>query len=147
MNRQTSGAEKAEATAATSDAEESFFAPVKGSLAGIVVLSVVGAASSVVPFIAIVELARTLLPTLSGSPVDAERVWTIVVVAVIALFVSFGAAFLSGMVSHFADAELQLSLRKRIIRHLQRLPLGWFDRRTSGTVRKLVENDVVALHQ
>ena len=128
-------------------AEESFFAPVKGSLAGIVILSLVGAASSVVPFLAIVELARALLPGLSGAAIDAGRVWTIVVVAVAALFVSFGAAFLSGLVSHFADAELQLSLRQRIIRQLQRLPLGWFDRRSSGTVRKLVENDVVALHQ
>ncbi|MDG4765897.1 ABC transporter ATP-binding protein [Solwaraspora sp. WMMD406] len=126
---------------------ESFFAPVRGSLAGIVSLSVLGAVSGVIPFVAIVELARALLPALSGGEIDAVRVWIIVAVAVAALFVSFGAAFLSGLVSHFADAELQLSLRKRIVRHLQRLPLGWFDRRTSGTVRKLVENDVVALHQ
>lgn len=131
----------------TQVADESFFAPVRGSLAGIIALSVVGAVGGVVPFIAIVELARTLLPALSGGGIDTGRVWTIVTVAVVALFVSFGAAFASGMVGHLADAELQLSLRKRIVRHLQRLPLGWFDQRTSGTVRKLVENDVVALHQ
>ncbi|MGC4152964.1 MAG: ABC transporter ATP-binding protein [Propionicimonas sp.] len=127
--------------------EESFFAPVRGSLAGIVGLAVLGAASGVVPFIAIVELARTLLPAIEGAPVDAGRVWGIVAVATVALFVSFGAAFASGAVGHFADAELQRSLRHRIVRHLQRLPLGWFDRRSSGSVRKLVENDVVALHQ
>ncbi|MGO2746896.1 ABC transporter ATP-binding protein [Microbacterium sp.] len=130
-----------------SAAEGSFFAPVRGSLAGVIALAVLGAAGSVVPFIAIVELARTLLPAIDGSPVDAGRVWVIVVVAVIALIVSFGAAFLSGLVGHFADAELQHSLRKRIVGHLQRLPLGWFDQRSSGSARKLVENDVVALHQ
>ncbi|MDN6352719.1 MAG: ABC transporter ATP-binding protein/permease, partial [Corynebacterium sp.] len=97
--------------------------------------------------IAIVELARTLLPALSGDGIDSGRVWLIVVIAVVALFVSFAAAFGSGLVSHFADAELQLSLRRRIIRHLQRLPLGWFDARSSGRVRKLVEGDVNALHQ
>ncbi len=128
-------------------ADESFFAPVRGSLAGIIALSVLGAASSVVPFIAIVELARTLLPTLDGAVIDVGRVWGIVIVAVAALFVGFGAAFAAGAVGHFADAELQRSLRHRIIRHLQRLPLGWFDQRSSGSVRKLVENDVVALHQ
>lgn len=132
---------------AAAAATPSFFGPVRGSLAGIIGLSVLGAVSGVIPFVAIVELARTLLPALSGGEIDAGRVWVIVVVAVVALFVSFGAAFLSGMVSHFADAELQFSLRKRIVRHLQRLPLGWFDRRASGTVRKLVENDVEALHQ
>lgn len=127
--------------------EESFFAPVRGSFAGIITLAVIGAASSVIPFIAIMELARTLLPAIDGAPVDAGRVWVIIAVAVVALVVSVGTAFLSGVVGHFADAELQRSLRTRIIGHLQRLPLGWFDRRSSGSVRKLVENDVVALHQ
>lgn len=129
------------------DPDASFFAPVKGRLFGIISLSVIGAVSSVVPFIAIVELARTILPALNGGVIDAGRVWTIVVIAVIALFVGVGAAFLSGLVSHFADAKLQFTLRRRIIAQLQRLPLGWFDRRSSGAVRKLVENDVVALHQ
>ena len=128
-------------------AAEGFFAPVRGSLAAIVTLSVVGAASSVVPFIAVIELARALLPALSGAALDTGRIWTIVAVAVAALLVSFGAAIGSGMVSHFADAELQLTLRRRIVNHLQRLPLGWFDARSSGTVRKLVEDDVTALHQ
>ena len=135
-------------TADTGEAPRSdFFAPVRGSVAGIVTLSLLGAASSVVPFIAIVELARTLLPTLAGAPLDAGWVWTIVIVAVIALLVSFGSAFAAGAAAHFADGELQRSLRRRIVHHLQRLPLGWFDQRSSGTVRKLVENDVVALHQ
>ena len=128
-------------------ADGDFFAPVRGSLATIVALSALGAVCSVVPFIAIVELARTLLPALAGGTVDAGRVWLIVIVAAIALFAAFGAAFASGMIAHFVDAELQLSLRQRIIRHLQRLPLGWFDARTSGTVRKMVENDVNSLHQ
>ena len=125
----------------------SFFAPVRGSLAAIITLSVLGAVGSVVPYIAIVELARTLLPALDGAPIDTGRVWLIVLMAAVALFASFAAAFLSAVVSHFADAELQVSLRRRIIAHLRRMPLGWFDRSSSGTVRKLVENDVVALHQ
>ena len=133
--------------AAGTSGRESFIAPVKGSLTAIVGLSMLGAASSVVPFIAIVELARALLPALSGETIDTGRVQVIVIVAVVALLVSFAAAFASGMVSHLADAELQLSLRRRIISHLQRLPLGWFDRRSSGAVRKLVQNDVTALHQ
>lgn len=127
--------------------EESFFTPVRGSLAGIIALSLLGAVSGVVPFIAIVELARTLLPAIDGGQIDIGRVWTVVIVAVIALFVTVGTAFAAGAVGHFADARLQLSLRQRIVAHLQRLPLGWFDQRSSGTVRKLVESDVSALHQ
>ncbi|MDR2565399.1 MAG: ABC transporter ATP-binding protein/permease [Bifidobacteriaceae bacterium] len=124
-----------------------FFAPVKGALAAIISLSVLGSASSVVPYVAIVELARTLLPSLGGQAVDRDHAWLVVWVAVGALIVSFACTFGSGFVSHLADAELQLSLRRRIIAHLQRLPLGWFDARHSGAVRKLVESDVSALHQ
>ncbi|RFS45596.1 ABC transporter ATP-binding protein [Micromonospora craniellae] len=124
-----------------------FFTPVRGSLAAIIGLSVLGAAASVVPFIAIVELARVLLPGLDGESVDTGRSWAIVWIAVGALVVAFAGAFASGMISHFADAELQLSLRRRIVAHLQRLPLGWFDARSSGAARKLVESDVTALHQ
>lgn len=142
-----SGPARGKGRTAPADGEGGFFDPVRGSLAGIILLSLSGAVASIVPFIAIVELARAVLPALSGAPIDAGRVWIVVAVAVGALLVSVVAAFASGMVSHLADAELQLSLRRRIIRHLERLPPGWFDRRASGTVRKLVENDVVALHQ
>lgn len=131
----------------TNQSTTDFFAPVHGSIFGIVALGVVGAASGVVPFIAIVELARILLPAPGGEPIDEARAWTIVAVAVVALVVAVGCAFLSGLVSHLADAELQVALRRRIIRHLQQLPLGWFGQRSSGSIRKLVESDVTALHQ
>jgi ATP-binding cassette subfamily B protein len=82
---------------------EGSFAPVKGSLAAIIGLSLLGAASSVVPFIAIVELARALLPALEGGQIDAGRVRGIVLVAIGALLVSLVAAFTSGMVAHLAS--------------------------------------------
>lgn len=123
------------------------FASVRGRIGIIVALAVVGAISSIVPFIAIIELARTLWPAMSGGQVDETRAWTIVAVAIVALVVSFGTAGASGMVSHLADNDLQLDLRARIVRHLRVLPLGWFDARSSGAVKKAVENDVSALHQ
>ncbi|MGP4968427.1 ABC transporter ATP-binding protein [Glutamicibacter ardleyensis] len=123
------------------------FTSVRGRLGVIVTLSFIGAVASVVPFIAIVELARTLWPAFQGGPIDVRRAWTIVVVAATALVVSFVSAGTSGVVSHLADGSLQLDLRTRIVRKLQSLPLGWFDSRSSGAVKKAVENDVSALHQ
>jgi ATP-binding cassette subfamily B protein len=123
------------------------FGAVRGRIGVITALSVLGAVTSVLPLIAIVELARTLWPGTLGGPVDAGRAWAIVAVAAAALVVSFVAAGASGMVSHLADGDLQLDLRTRIVRHLRSLPLGWFDARSSGVVRKAAENDVSALHQ
>jgi len=127
--------------------KDDLFAAVRGSIAGIVTLSLVGAVTSVVPFVAIVELAMTLWPASAGGVVDAGRAWWTVGVAAAALVVSFTTAGLSGLVSHLADGSLQLDLRKRIVRHLQSLPLGWFDARSSGAVRKAAENDVSSIHQ
>ncbi|MFD4365853.1 ABC transporter ATP-binding protein [Rhodococcus sp. NPDC058521] len=123
------------------------FRPVRGRIASIVILSLIGALASVVPFIAIVELARTLWPAISGDPVDSGRAWATVAVAAGSSIVGFAAAFSSGLVSHLVDNDLQLDLRRRIVNHLRTLPLGWFDSRSSGSVKKVAENDVSALHQ
>ncbi|CAM3731794.1 ABC transporter ATP-binding protein [Kibdelosporangium persicum] len=127
-------------------ADDALFGSVRGRIRVIAALSLLGAVTAVVPFIAIVELARTLWPALDGGVVDTARAWTIVVVAVAALVVSFAAAATSGVVSHLADADMQLDVRRRIVRQLRALPLGWFGARSSGAVKKAAENDVSALH-
>ncbi|SFN77108.1 ATP-binding cassette, subfamily B [Pseudonocardia ammonioxydans] len=122
------------------------FAPVRARLVWIVVLAAAGAAATVVPLVAVVELARTLWPALGGQPVDTARVWWIVAIAAIALPLSFAAAWGSIMVGHLTDARLQSEVRTRMVDLLGRLPLGWFGSRSSGVVKKTVENDVSALH-
>ncbi|OSY40828.1 MULTISPECIES: ABC transporter ATP-binding protein [Pseudonocardia] len=122
------------------------FAPVRSRIGAIVGLAAVGAAGTVVPLVAVVELARTLWPAVEGLPVDTGRVWAIVAVAAVALPASFAATWGSIMVGHLADARLQRDVRTRLLDLLGRLPLGWFGRRSSGSVKKTVENDVSALH-
>ena len=135
-----------DSAAATPDGE-SLFSAVRGRIWIIATLSVIGAASSVLPFIGMVELAQALWPGLTGGEVDAGRAWGSVAVIVGALVVSFVSAGTSGIVSHLADNDLQLDLRTRIVRRLRELPLGWFDERSTGTVKKAVDNDVNAIHQ
>ncbi|MDR3359118.1 MAG: ABC transporter ATP-binding protein/permease [Bifidobacteriaceae bacterium] len=120
---------------------------VGGRLVGIVVLSLVGSVGSVVPLIAVVQLARELAPGLTGAQVDPGRVWATAAVAAGALAASYAALGIGLIVSHLADADLQLDLRRRIVEHLRALPLGWFDAQSSGQVKKVAEDDVAALHQ
>lgn len=122
------------------------FGPVRARFTWIVVLAAIGAAGTVVPLVAVVELARTLWPAIEQQPVDAARAWWIVAIGAIALPVSFAAAWGSIMVGHLADAQLQRDVRTRMVDLLGRLPLGWFGTRSSGSVKKTVENDVSALH-
>ncbi|ROZ84942.1 ABC transporter ATP-binding protein [Gordonia sp. OPL2] len=117
--------------------------PVRTRIRIAQILQIIASAATVVPFIGIVELGRTLL---SDGPVDSGRVWVIVWVVTAGL----GArAFFSGLalaVTHFADVDLQAILRRRITAKLSRLPLGWFTRTTSGQVRKATQHDVGELH-
>lgn len=117
--------------------------PVRGRLRLGKALQLIASAATVVPFIGLVELGRTLL---ADGPLDTDRVWTIVWVVLGALGVR---ALLSGLalgVTHFADVELQSVLRRRIVDALSRAPLGWFTRTSSGRVRKALQNDIGDMH-
>ncbi|MDR2347980.1 MAG: ABC transporter ATP-binding protein/permease [Bifidobacteriaceae bacterium] len=123
------------------------FAAARGRFGAIVGLTLVGSALSVAQLVAIVHLTRALWPGVTGGQIDAARVWWAVGAAGAALVGAFAASGAATLVGHLADADLQLDVRRRIVAHLRRLPLGWFDQRSSGAVKKAALNDVAALHQ
>jgi len=118
-------------------------APVRRATGRAQRIQLIASAATVVPFVGIVELGRVLL---ADGPVDTARVWTIVAVVIVALLVRTLASATALTITHFADVDLQRSLRRRIVETLGRLPLGWFSTTSSGEVRKAVQNDVGELH-
>ncbi|MEO0423859.1 MAG: ABC transporter ATP-binding protein [Pseudomonadota bacterium] len=117
--------------------------PVKGRLYLACVLQGVGAVAGVAPFIAVVELARVLL---ADGTVDARRAWQIAGIAVAALTVRLLAILAASSITHLADLDLQLDLRRRLAAVLARVPLGWYDTRHAGEVKKVLQDDVATLH-
>lgn len=109
------------------------------------IASVIVAISSlcaVVPFILIAELCRELL----AGNAEWPRIWLLLSIALAVLglrgLLSAGAL----LWSHLIDAEHQFTLRQLLAAKLTRVPLGWFTERSSGEVKKLLQNDVDALH-
>ncbi|WP_245820048.1 ABC transporter ATP-binding protein, partial [Amycolatopsis azurea] len=47
---------------------------------------------------------------------------------------------------HYADAQLQHDLRTRLVRHLGRLPLGWFREAGASQVKKALTDDIEEMH-
>lgn len=138
--------QRAVRAAAAKDAQalKRMLAPVRGRTFAAQLLQLVASAATVVPFIGIVELGRYLL---SGGPVDAARVWSLVIVLIGGgLAVRTFAGGLALTLTHHADVELQGQLRRRLVDTLGRLPLGWFGAHSSGEVRKAVQHDVGELH-
>jgi ATP-binding cassette subfamily B protein len=124
------------------DEPPSLIRPIRLQLAGAIAIQAVAAAAGVVPLIAVVELGRTLL---APHP-DVGRAWVVVGVAAVAVILRLLLAVLGNTISHYAENDLQLGIRRALIDRLGRIPLGWFDSRSSGMVKQAVGDDVDALH-
>lgn len=117
--------------------------PVRGALITAMSCQAVSALAGIVPLIAVVELGRVLL---APGPPDAAHAWTVAMVGAGALLVRLAFLLAAGALSHYADNDLQLHLRRALADRLGRVPLGWFGRHNSGSVKKAVQDDVSAMH-
>lgn len=117
--------------------------PVAGRIRLACVLSALGALAGLAPFVGLVELTDALLAT----PIDRERVAVVAVLIVGGLVLRGGLMSAALTITHIADVRLQAILRRRMIAHLGRVPLGWFAQNSSGRLRKTAMGDVDALHQ
>ncbi|MCM6776031.1 ABC transporter ATP-binding protein/permease [Nocardia sp. CDC159] len=123
-------------------ARKQILAPVNGTLSLASLVIVLASVCGVVPFILIIEACRELLAT----PIDSGRVWRLVLAA-IAVLVLRGLLQAGALVwTHLVDARFQLTLRQLLAAKLTRVPLGWFTERSSGEVKKLLQDDIEALH-
>ncbi|WP_280431584.1 ABC transporter ATP-binding protein [Nocardia brasiliensis] len=117
--------------------------PFAPAFALVAVLQIVGAVAGLAPLLAVVELGRTLL---SPGPVDEGHVWTVVLVGAGGLLVRLLFTGASSGVGHLLDARVQLSFRRLLAARLGRVPIGWFSRRRTGELAKVVGPDVSAVH-
>ncbi|MFQ6398377.1 ABC transporter ATP-binding protein [Nocardia sp. KC 131] len=123
-------------------ARKEILAPVRRTLTLASIIVAIASVCTVAPFILIVEACGELL----ADVVDTDRVWRLLLIAVVVLIARglMQAAALTW--SHLVDANYQLTLRRLLAAKLTRVPLGWFGERSSGEVKKYLQDDVEALH-
>ncbi|MFD4355644.1 ABC transporter ATP-binding protein [Nocardia sp. NPDC058518] len=117
--------------------------PYLGSFGAVVILQVVGAVAGLAPLLAVVELGRTLL---SPDEVDHAHVWLVVLAGAVGLLVRLLCTAASSAIGHLLDDRVQLSFRRQLADQLARVPIGWFARRRTGELAKIVGDDVSAVH-
>ncbi|MEV8552324.1 ABC transporter ATP-binding protein [Streptomyces glaucescens] len=117
--------------------------PFAGSFAAVVIFQVIGALAGLAPLLAVVELGRTLL---APGPVDRDHVWSVVIAGAVGLFVRLLFTAASSGIGHILDGKVQLSFRRLLAEQLGRVPIGWFSRRRTGELAKVVGEDVSAVH-
>jgi ATP-binding cassette subfamily B protein len=117
--------------------------PYAWSFAAVVILQVIGAIAGLAPLLAVVELGRTLL---APGAIDHDHVWFVVIAGAVGLFVRLLFTAASSGIGHFLDGQVQLSFRRQLAASLGRVPIGWFFRRRTGELAKVVGEDVSAVH-
>ncbi|WP_260477426.1 ABC transporter ATP-binding protein [Nonomuraea sp. WAC 01424] len=113
------------------------------SFAAVVILQVIGALAGLAPLLAVVELGRTLL---SPGPIDHVHVWTVVIAGAAGLPIRLLCTAASSGIGHVLDSRVQLTFRRQLAASLGRVPIGWFSRRRTGELAKVVGEDVSAVH-
>ncbi|HEY1177608.1 MAG TPA: ABC transporter ATP-binding protein, partial [Phytomonospora sp.] len=117
--------------------------PHAGGFTAVVVFEVIGSIAGLAPLLAVVELGRTIL---APGTVDSGHVWRVVASGVAGLFVKLLFTAMSSGIGHLLDTRVQLSFRRRLAERLGTVPMGWFSRRRTGELAKIVGDDVSAVH-
>lgn len=117
--------------------------PVRTRMLLACILQAISAIASVIPFIAVGKLANVLL---QAGPIDTNAAWDACWLAFIALIVRMSSTYTAFYISHSADNDFQLIIRRKLASHLVRVPLGWFTSRSAGDVKKAMADDVMHIH-
>ena len=102
------------------------------------VLSVIGTALGLVPFI----LIYLVMLELSGPVVDQAYIWKLVFWSIAAILLRFGFMGLSGSFSHLAAYSILYDLRIKLAQKLGTLPLGYFNEKNTGNIKTAMNEHV-----
>ncbi|MEV1293763.1 ABC transporter ATP-binding protein [Pseudonocardia sp. NPDC049635] len=109
------------------------------------VLSVIGAAAGLAPYVAVYLVAAELFA--GDGPADRGYLVTVAVGAAIALVVRAVAAGLATHVAHVAAYRVLADLRVELMARLRGMPLGRVQSRSPGELKKVLQDDVEQLEE
>ncbi len=112
-------------------------------LIGAMLLAVITAVVQFVPIIAVYNILIELAEhALDPSLIDKAYIWLWSYIALGAFFAFGVLTFASLMLSHIAAFNILYEIRMQLAQKMVRLPLGFFSRRDSGELKKIMSDDV-----
>ena len=109
-----------------------------------VVLSAVNGLLSLVPFIFLWLVVRTLL-TADGDLADTP-VWDYAIAAFVVSVANVLLYFAALMLSHLSAFRIETNMRRTAMKRLMCVPLGFFDTQNTGRMRKIIDEDSSQTH-
>ena len=117
--------------------------PIRGQIIAIVILTVFATALRFAPSVAIAQVAMKYA---TEGTVDGDYLLWWVVVGGLGLVIGHMIILWATGYCHRVEAKFRCELRKQVAKKLSEVPLGWYDNNSSGSVKKLVRDDVAAVH-
>ena len=102
------------------------------------VLSVINAVLTVMPLVCVWFVVRDLISMFPNwGEASSAALWAVLAVmfAVLGIVVYFGAL----MASHLAAFRIAANMRKAMVRHVARIPMGYFSAHSSGELRRVID--------
>ena len=109
-----------------------------------VVLSAVNGLLSLIPFIFLWLVVRTLL-TANGNLADTP-VWDYAIAAFVVSVANVLLYFAALMLSHLSAFRIETNMRRTAMERLMCVPLGFFDTQNTGRMRKIIDEDSSQTH-
>ncbi len=101
-------------------------------------LNLLSSLASLVPFVMIYLVLELLLQENAAW----QQVWTYGAIALAAILVRYLFILGATCLSHMAAFDLLYRIRNKMTEHMARLPLGYFTAQSSGTIKKVLGEDV-----
>lgn len=121
----------------------SLIAPYRVKFITACLLSILARGLYLVPFILIyLGITEFLHP-----PIDPQAIWSLVGIAAIATLVRWLILAISGRFSHQIAYNILYDIRVQLAEKLGRLPLGYVNKNATGTLKKIINEDVEFLEQ
>ena len=101
-------------------------------------LSALNAVLTVMPLVCVWFVVRDLISVYPNwAEASSAAMWAVlaVVFAVLGIIVYFGAL----MASHLAAFRIAANMRKAMVRHVARIPMGYFSVHSSGEMRRVID--------
>lgn len=102
------------------------------------ILAVLHALLTIVPYLLVYAVIKELL----APPVDTVLIKAYIGWAVLVVIVAFVLLYISGITSHITAFNILYELRRQMAKKLGRLPLGFINSYNSGTLKKIMTDDV-----
>jgi ATP-binding cassette subfamily B protein len=116
-------------------------APQKGKLILSCLLAVIGEGFGIVPFFVIYKIIAEVAST-SLSDVEQRFIYTLIAFGILAIILKHACLGVSTALSHVSAYNILYDLRVAIAQKLRTLSLGYFNKKNTGQIKKVMSEDV-----